>query len=241
MSTRRAFSWLLIFALAVAGGELSFLTGWKISESRHKVIAPVESNIERLHAASVMIRADRSSGSGTIFQDRHGALLVLTAAHVVEGCKTVELVQTTVLHGERLFDVAIDAEVIEVDEKLDLALLRPKSPKAFSAYIKHVARIYSGSAIPGIGTPVTHVGSMCGAVGERSVTFGTIAGLARKMDDGAFLDQMTAAAAPGSSGGGIFDAGTSELIGVLVRGYSDSFTFFVPARDINKFLENTKH
>lgn len=236
--SKRIWFWVLAVPVLVCTAELSFITGWKVAAPRVERVA----DISNLYEASFLVRTEDSSGSGTVFRDSHGELLILTAAHVVEGTKHVLLRQSVVLCGERLAGVSIDGDVIEVDETLDLALIRPRSAKAFSEWCRHVAVIYKGNGVPDVGTAVVHVGSRLGEIGERSISFGTISGIARKMEsDNARLDQHTAPASPGSSGGGIFDAHTGELIGVLTRGISDTFSFYVPARDINQFLKNTLH
>lgn len=212
----------------------------------HQLKHPQTADVESLYEASFMVRTPTGSGSGTVFRDSHGELLILTAAHVVEGDKEVLLVQTTTLVGQRISGVAIDGDVIAIDSALDLALIRPHSAEAFSLWVErngnHIATIYNGKEVPGVTTPVVHIGSRLGTVGERSVSVGIISGIARTMKDcGAVLDQDSCPSSPGSSGGGIFDAKTGQLIGVLVRGYSDTFSFFVPARDINRFLKKTQH
>lgn len=210
-------------------------------EVRH-LKRPPAANVESLREASFMVRTVTSSGSGTVFRDSHGELLILTAAHIFKEETQVLLIQTTVIAGERLSGVSIDGDVIAVDRQLDLALIRPHSALAFSIWNKHVATIYKGKEVPGLMTPVIHIGSRLGGVGERSVSMGIVSGLARPMtDDGQVLDQVTAPASSGSSGGGIFDSRTGQLIGVLVRGYTDTFSFFVPARHIRIFLKNTQH
>lgn len=211
---------------------------------RAQPISAVE--VAGLYEASVFVRTTEGSGSGTIFRDRHGELLILTAAHVVGLENQALCIQTTITAGARISGVAVDADVIALDVERDLALLRPHTPEAFSLWVarngNHVAKIYRGKTIPSVTTMVVHIGSRLGIVGERSVSFGIVSGIARSMEsDGAVLDQTTAPASPGSSGGGIFDAHTGELIGVLVRGYTDTFSFYVPARDINVFLKNSKH
>lgn len=227
---------VLVALLLVSSLEVAML-------HRQSATASITDTV-KLHEASVMVKTAGGSGSGTIFKDRYGRLLVLTAYHVVENEKDIKLVQGIVLAGQKLSEVYIDADVIEFSEKYDLALLAPRSTRAFKEYVNSragYAKLYKGEKIHGAASPVIHVGSMRGEVGERSVTFGHVAGLAREISAGVFLDQATSAAAPGSSGGGIFDAHTGELIGVLTRGISDSFLFFVPVRDINQWLWETKN
>jgi S1-C subfamily serine protease len=174
---------------------------------------------------------------------------VLTCAHVCRGLRSVRQVidqktgsirqvvefgDATVLKienqdGRMVGQSEHFAEVVrysDAEHGHDLALLKIRKKLAF----QDRAVFYIDTKPISVGTPVWHVGSLLGQRGANSVTTGIISQDGRLIGNRVYT-QSTATAFPGSSGGGMF-LNDGRQIGILVRGFSETFTFFVPARRI---------
>ncbi|MFY0409907.1 S1C family serine protease [Solicola sp. PLA-1-18] len=149
---------------------------------------------------SVQVRrgGDRSSGSGFVVDEG----LVVTNAHVVgEGSPDV-----TVRFGE---DRAVDAEVLGVSERDDLAVLRVDVPGGVDPL-----PLASSSRTVEVGDGVIAVGSPLGLSG--TVTAGIVSAVDRSVrlgDTRAEALQTDASINPGNSGGPLIDA-QGRVIGV---------------------------
>jgi hypothetical protein len=210
-------------------------------------------NPEALQNISVTVKTSGGTGSG-VLMTRDGTNYVLTAGHVVDGVRKVQnytdnasgerkrltkfdpvkVVREVIKDGRSVGKMEIEAEVIcfsSADYGDDLALLKLRDKITDDS-----ATFYAGSAIPGSGTPVSHVGSFLGQDGSNSFSEGKISQIGRMLNDHVF-DQTSAPAFPGSSGGGVFMAATGEYIGTLVRGAGETFNLIVPVRRIKEWAK----
>ncbi len=207
----------------------------------------------KLQAVSVTIHAESAQGSGVVF-NRSNESFVLTAAHVIDGLRTVRerldgatgqtrklpefkpalVVKELIEDGRSVGKLQIEANVVaysSVDWGQDLALLHIKKRE----FIKESARFYTGADIPSIGTSLSHVGSLLGQMGSNSYTTGVLSQHGR-IRNGRVFDQTTCAAFPGSSGGGVFNP-AGEYVGMITRGAGETFNLIVPVRRIRQWAE----
>jgi S1-C subfamily serine protease len=122
--------------------------------------------------------------------------LAVTAAHVVDGCKTLDSMRWG------------SARVLAIDKRADLALVRMGSASG-----QHVFFRQRG---PKLGEPLTVAGYPLGALlgSGLKITTGVVAGLAGPNGDRS-LFQITAPIQPGNSGGPVIDS-EGALLGVAV-------------------------
>lgn len=199
---------------------------------------------------SVSVETQEAYGSGVVFT-REGTSFVWTAAHVVATARhvrnvdsgdgkpkevvtfdPVEVSKQISIGGRTAFRAAYVAYVIkysEIGTGQDLALLRVETPNAFPTS----ARFYLDSAIPKVGTPLYHVGSM--GQWPESVTTG-VQSFSGRIMDGLVFDQTSAPALPGSSGGGVF-LEDGRVIGIFARQSSPALSFYIPLRRIKAWAE----
>ncbi len=144
-------------------------------------------------------RGGVSTGSG-IFVNAQG--YVLTAAHVVNGCRMVG-----VKSGGMTFQ---KAETEALDGKNDLALIRTRPGLGEPARFRSSARpVQLGEDVGVIGYPLTGILS-----NEPKATFGEVSSVAGLNNDYSLL-QISAPIQPGNSGGPVFD-GQGGVVGVVV-------------------------
>ncbi|MGB9619156.1 MAG: trypsin-like peptidase domain-containing protein [Armatimonadota bacterium] len=220
---------------------------------------------KRLQAVSVNVRARGAEGSGSLFVvDIEGKTTnwVLTAYHVVEGLRTVssvvgpdgqerkrvtyydaQILQEQVQDGRVVGTVTYDAKIVCVSARYDLAVLRVRKD---GKIVEAGAKLYTGSDVPDVGTPILHAGSPGGADigGSATLTSGIISRIGVRINDftdsdAGIYDQVDCAALPGSSGGLVALASTGEIVGIITIGVrsADSFHWIVPARTILKWSE----
>ncbi len=175
----------------------------------------------------VMLKNDRAQGSGFVFDDQG---LILTNRHVTAG-------------GSKEFQVVLDsgfkgkAEVIYIDRKLDVAILRPSS----GAKIKALPLCYASYPVPG--QNVIALGSPLGLAG--TVTKGIVSAVRRPSNgmegfapNYVTLIQTDASISPGNSGGPLLNS-TGEVIGINTMGQRDgqNLNFAISIVDVLKGLE----
>lgn len=198
---------------------------------------------EQVCAETVLVIVkDAGKGSGTVFK-RDGKVFVLTAWHVAmkhSPTNPITIEQVTQVAGKIAASVSFSAWPIVLDEKADLAILATDAPDVFASYVS-----FSNVQRLPIGTEVVHVGNLYGYAYRESYSRGVVAALGSEKHPGnegfpwACVDQATVLAYPGSSGGGVFDWKTGELVGVLVgvgsSGYATlpGISLFVPMEEIN--------
>jgi S1-C subfamily serine protease len=181
--------------------------------------------IEELHNASVVIRTNGSTGSGTIF-NRGGRSFVWTAGHVVDG----GIDGVTVIHGIDKYKARV-IRYSSIGNGRDLALLE------VDGFIECKPIHFRKSDVK-IGMLVTHIGSIFGTENERSVSRGTVASPSRFFRIGQahnWFDQYDITAYPGCSGGGLFSG--DQYVGMLTLGRrgTEAVHFCVPSSEIVKW------
>lgn len=188
---------------------------------------------------TVLIRTAHGQGSGVVIK-RKGAdgpqVFVWTAAHVVEGCAEVDVVQPIRNHNEKVGYTFFTGKVILYLPESDIALLWVDAPGSYFE-----AAEFADCAPPDVGTPLFHVGNFLGEPFDGSVSRGTQSqiGVFPRAAQGwpwQFpLDQATLAACPGSSGGPVF-LENGKVVGLVVgapgRG-ALGFVCYVPVRQIH--------
>jgi serine protease Do len=176
---------------------------------------------ERSHASVVVIVVldkdlnPTGQGSGFIVQrDR-----VVTNHHVIEGAAAALVVFAD--------GTSQEAEGISADSAArDLAILVVKTGARAPLKLGDELSVKQGDSVYALGAPRGL---------ELSITNGIVSGF-RDVDD-QFLLQTTAAIAPGSSGGPLFDA-SGRVIGVTTALLSDSpgIYFSIGARDVSRMI-----
>ena len=203
---------------------------------------------ERIESSCVSIHAGDSQGSGVIFSeeiDGKEEYFVLTAAHVVDVCRTPGIVgvgdswsDVTIIRevrdssGLHIGESSYKAKVMKYDDKADIAIL----------YVGQIDGVtpasidLSGNTFD-VGTEVYHCGSAGGqGLGYNSVTQGIFSQVGKvfsvMFDLSSYFDQITCPALPGSSGGGVFLQSNGSYVGMLTMGVNgvDNFSYIIPSR-----------
>lgn len=149
---------------------------------------------KKASASMVTVTTPTGQGSGVIV-DASGVFV--TNLHVVRGDRTASV---KLANG----DVYDDVAVVDVDERKDLVLLKIKAFGLVPAMAGNSDHVQTGDRVIVIGSPRGL---------EQSVSDGLISAV-RDSGEGYRLFQTSAAASPGSSGGGMFDE-FGELIGIV--------------------------
>lgn len=225
----------LIVALSALAVLLLNISSFSISRNDY------DSGLYKVLDPSILIRikATRNIGEGIIhpgWGNCSGTYVaegtILTANHCFEPPEGVTIKEIWVKDS---YNKSYRAKVIKLDRKNDLALI------AVSVHDNPVAKIAKGPLK--VGKEVIAVGSPLGF--EFLVSKGILIGLHQgpRELNGKFT-LHSALINPGSSGGGLFDAATGELIGVNVRivatnpfGGSAGISMSVPLEDIQNFLK----
>ena len=168
---------------------------------------------------------EKSLGSGVII-DPQG--IIITCQHVVHNAKKIQVK----LDDNRLFD----ADVIVIDAKSDLAVIKIKTPKGKDKILFPFVPLGDSKNLE-IGDLVLAIGNPFGV--GMTVTNGIVSALSRSFN-GQILMQTDAAINPGNSGGALVDM-HGHLIGVpnaiLSRtGASHGIGFAIPAVVIRSLL-----
>ena len=227
---------------------------------------------QHLQDVSVTVKAAGGEGSGVIVTRevetspnvKQKVNFVWTAAHVVDGLRSVrivikdgkpqtivefkdaQIVKELVEDGRRVGEFKMEAKVIkysDAENGEDLALLMVRK----KGFVDKTTTFYKDSGKPvAIGTELYHVGSLLGQVGSNSMTRGICSQVGRVLDlgtgDGVVFDQTTVTAFPGSSGGGVFLSERSkekagQYVGMLVRGAGETFNLVVPVRRMRAYAK----
>lgn len=168
----------------------------------------------------VTIRTPSGTGSGVIV-DPTG--VIVTNLHVVQGDRSATVVLS---NGDSYDDVA----VVDVDARRDVVLLKVKAFGLTAAKIGNSDRVR-------VGDRVVLVSSPRGL--ELTVSDGVISAQ-RDSGEGYRMLQTTAAASPGSSGGGLFNM-AGELVGILStkRMDGENLNFALPFNYVRGLLATT--
>lgn len=181
------------------------------------------SSVVRIIAHETLAGRD-SSGSGFVLADgSDDQLSIVTNYHVVAGADSFEVV----LNQEGTAMTLAGAEVVKVDPKRDLALLRAARPPHFDGGL----RVHSGS--PDAGQRVAVMGYP-GIGSEFSITFeeGAISN-PKLTQDGMSYVATNANINPGNSGGPMLDA-CGRSVGVVVAKVTttDRIGLAIPTGDL---------
>ena len=173
-------------------------------------------------------RTARSLGSGVII-DESG--IVITNHHVI---KDADEVKVSLSDGREF-----RAEILLIDKKSDLAILRLEATQKFPAVVIGDSEdLEVGDLVLAIGNPF--------GVGQ-TVTSGIVSALARSqggIDDFGFFIQTDASINPGNSGGALVDM-AGRLIGINTSifprsGGSNGIGFAVPSNMVRVVLDSVK-
>lgn len=147
-----------------------------------------------------------SHGSGFFIDDQG---YILTNAHVVKGGDDITVSTTD--------QKEYDAELIGLDERTDVALLKIKAKNIPAAKIGDSDKIAVGNWVLAIGSPFGF---------DYTATKGIVSAVSRSLPDGTYVPfiQTDAAVNPGNSGGPLFNL-DGEVIGINSQIYSKTGTF----------------
>lgn len=203
---------------------------------------------KRLSQVSVTVLAPQGMGSGILLtrhtKDGKKLHLVLTAAHVVQHCRTFvpvlendkpsskatfSTVNVSIVvrrDGRVVRQMAYPAEIVQysnAETGRDLAILKlidPEFPDIDTEF---------ALGLPDVGSDLYHVGSMFGL--SDSFTCGVVSQVGRIVM-GKNFDQVAMTIYPGSSGGGVFNA-EARCVGIAVLLRAPGLGFIVPAREVH--------
>jgi hypothetical protein len=205
-------------------------------------IAPPTTSLEvaeQCYQATVTVFSSGGQGTGVSFA--HGdRRFIWTDAHVVSDSLKKEKVllpgkdaptiryrftdvyvgQDEFVSGRKVGRYLALARVIRYSDAHDLAILEPYK----RGWPEASVRFQQEGLLPRLGEHIWHVGGLHGERGGRSVLRGNIAAIGRtilntipeELEDPLVYDQVNVMAAPGCSGGGIFDA-HGRCLGLIAR------------------------
>lgn len=173
--------------------------------------------VEKVRLGVVLVKTDRGSGTGWI-ADSTGR--VITNYHVIAHSESCRVIYKSAGGGEK--GDTVDAKILAVDPKRDLAVLQLPAPRSnrsgwTSLPTGETVSPKAGESVFVIGNP-----GMGGELLEDTVTSGIISNPAQPID-GRDLIQVTAPINPGNSGGPLFNRegvviGVVTLKGLRVEG-----------------------
>lgn len=174
--------------------------------------ATPEDVISHSLSASIQLYAEREGGvhrwaSGVAVGGADGQTLILTAAHLL-----VPQVPQTVFAIVPGSEARIEARILSVDEQADVAILSADLNEVAPVALQAGARL--GDHVWVVSFPWGRRGTIVSGVVSQIVT-GDTENLLPVSGPVGLID---AAVSYGTSGGGVFDAQTGRLVG-LVRGY----------------------
>lgn len=179
--------------------------------------------------AVIMVNTPSGLGSGFII---HPDGYAITNAHVIQGETKVKC--TVWESGELDFRRTIveDVEILAVNDHLDLALIKLKSPdgRPFPiVFVQASEDLAAGQDVFAIGAPLGL---------ERTLSRGVIATTQRNFEGMTYI-QTTAEINPGNSGGPLFND-RGEVIGVtnMKIPLGEGLGFAIPARYVRDFIRN---
>ena len=245
-------NWVLAGVLAGVGAGavwLSVETTGRQGAWMHYVEASTESryvqpvlNIDVALKQTWMISSDSGKGTGVAVKLTDSRVVVLTAAHVVQGATEVILVKEERTRDGSVAVRMVKAKVLKSWPEWDVTVLVPEFPH----WVSESTILAKDSHAP-LGSRLTHVGCMLGAGFPHSITQGIVSNWNVQPGDRECpgwpwkhpLDLTDAGIVPGSSGGPLFnDAG--EVVGIVVGSAGHPLSVFVPARDIKPLLDEVR-
>ena len=199
-----------VLGVRLLGAALILVSLFNLSAPAHHSTS--ESIIARSLSASVQLHADREGGvrrwgSGVAFsRDGGRRALILTAAHLVAPAVS-QAVYVTAPDG-----ATAEAAILAVDEGADVAVLAAEGLAVTPIAMQETTRL--GDSVWVVSFPWGRRGT---------VVSGVVSQIAAGNADTSVpisgpVSLIDAAVSYGTSGGGVFDARTGELLGI-VRGY----------------------
>ena len=194
--------------------------------------APPQETARKTEDAA-QVAAQPATPSGAIASTGTGFFVntadLVTAAHVIEGCGSLQLADGAAL------------SVVKVDAVLDLAVLNAAEPSAHWLLLSPETTPHLGEAVMALGYPYL------GTLGQgQTVTSGNVSAL-QGIDGARDRIMISAPVQPGNSGGPLLD-GTGAAIGVVVARVDDlkmlettgtlpqNMNFAVPNAPLTAFL-----
>jgi hypothetical protein len=180
--------------------------------SLSQAVLPPEDVITHSLAASIQLYAERDNGakrwaSGVAVANGGDRAVILTAAHLLMP-QTAQTVYA-IIPGS---DGRVVATVLGVDEESDVAILEAALPNVSAVALQSNARL--GDNVWVVSFPWGRRGTVVRGVVSQ-ITEGTAE---TRLPVSGPVGLIDAAVSYGTSGGGVFDARTGQLVG-LVRGY----------------------
>ena len=180
--------------------------------------------------AVIKVSTPSGLGSGVII---HRDGFAITNAHVVQGETNLRAtIWVAQPDGSLKRTELTDVELIAVNNQIDLALVKLKSPDGSPFPTAPIV----GSDSLEVGQPVFAIGNPLGL--ERTLTQGVVSTTSRNFDGLTYI-QTDTAINPGNSGGPLFNT-RGEVIGITnmgIRG-GESLGFAIPARYVTDFIRN---
>ena len=220
--------------------DISYVTSDEIQQSTvTEVVAKVRPSVLELYC---IVGTSKSSGSGVIvsFDDsdddgENDKALVVTCHHVIEDSESIT--------AKSIYGKEYTAELIAADPVSDIALCWiSKEENADFEGLTAASMMYESDKLL-IGADVLAIGNPLGYLGG-TVTKGIVSALNRDVtveDRKMTLIQTDAAINGGNSGGGLFDAQTGALIGIVNAGYKSSaaqgLSFAIPCGTVKDVMD----
>ena len=180
--------------------------------------------------AVIKVSTPSGLGSGVII---HRDGFAITNAHVVQGETNLRAtIWVAQPDGSLKRTELSDVELIAVNNQIDLALVKLKSPDGSPFPIAPIV----GSDGLEVGQPVFAIGNPLGL--ERTLTQGVVSTTSRNFDGLTYI-QTDTPINPGNSGGPLFNT-RGEVIGITnmgIRG-GEALGFAIPARYVTDFIRN---
>ncbi len=180
--------------------------------------------------AVIKVSTPSGLGSGVII---HRDGFAITNAHVVQGETNLRATIWVAQPDGSLRRTELnDVELIAVNNQIDLALVKLKSPDGSPFPIAPIV----GSDALEVGQPVFAIGNPLGL--ERTLTQGVVSTTSRNFDGLTYI-QTDTPINPGNSGGPLFNT-RGEVVGITnmgIRG-GEALGFAIPARYVTDFIRN---
>lgn len=172
---------------------------------------------KRISPSLVTISTESGQGSGVVID---AAGVIVTNLHVIRGESRAAV---KLANG----DVYDDVSVVDVDERRDLVLLKIKAFGLTPAPIGNSDDVRVGDRVVVVGSPRGL---------DLSVSDGLISAI-RDNNEGSRLFQTSAAASPGSSGGGMFND-LGDLVGIVSSKLTtgENINFGIPVNYVRGLL-----
>lgn len=214
--------------------ETQNVTSLEISNSVTEVVE--KTNDKVVSVVNLIKGQSAGSGSGIIYKNENGKLLIVTNHHVIEGAQELSV---QISNGE-----SFEAKLIGSDEYTDLALLSVEANVDIKAFE------IGDSSKSKVGEYVIAMGSPLGLEFANSVTFGIISGKERvvpvdlnndgRSDWDMIVTQTDAAINPGNSGGALVNM-AGQLIGInsmkLSSNQIEGMGFSIPSNEMLNVIQ----